>query len=530
MSTTDTDWLSDAATASEPRLRARVILVVVIVLGALAAMWGFSRLFRATGSEGGGQVFVVERRNLPVLLEEKGELEAANSIDIRCELEGRSTVIYLIDEGAHVKKGDLLVELASDEIDEKLRDIEIRVAMARAAHEAAVKEHEILLSENASNIRKAELALEMAVLALERYQEGEKVELKQDADLALEKSKSVLQRAREYRKDSEELFKQGFITQIQLEDDRFSEYEGEIALKKATLALAVLEKYTFPMDLREKQSTVDEAEKELDRTKKSASASEAKSTADADAKKSELSLVREKLEKYQDQKHKAKIHAPSDGLVVYAREGSWHRAEKMIEEGAQVFERQSLITLPDTSSMKVVIRVHETQIEHLNIGAPAVVELEGYSGRRFSGKVSKIAVLADSQNRWLNPNLKEYETEVLLDGAFTDLKPGATARVEIEMAHLDDVLVAPVQSVFGRGGRYYVFVEDGGDVEPVEVAVGLSSTEYVEIQSGLVAGQHIRLAVTKDEQLLLPSGPENGQTRQPPGPGKRPPRIAGAKR
>jgi len=529
LSTTDTSWLSEAATAGAPKVRSRVMVVSVVVFAAFAVIFTVSWLFRSARPNEGIQLFVVERRSFPVTLEEKGELEAANSIDIRCELEGRSTLIYLIDEGAHVQKGDLLVELASDEIDEQLRDIEIKVAMAQAAHEAAVKEHEILLSENASKIRKAELALEMAQLALKRYQEGEKVELKQDADLALEKAKSVLKRAQDYRKDSEELYKQGYITQIELENDRFAQYEGEIELKKATLALEVLEKYTFPMDLREKQSEVDEASKELERTKKSATASEAKSGADVSAKKSELALIREKLDKFQDQKSKAKIHAPADGLVVYAREGSWHRTEKIIEEGSQVFERQSLIELPDTSSMKVLIRVHETQIEHLNIGAPAVVEIEGHSGRQFKGKVSKIAVLADSQNRWLNPNLKEYQTEVLLDGEFADLKPGATARVEVQMAQLNDVLTVPVQSVFVRNGLYYVFVDGGGDLEPVEVEVGLSSPEYVEIKSGLSEGQQIRLAVTKDEQLLLPGGEGNGHQRKKPGRGERPPRIAGAK-
>jgi RND family efflux transporter MFP subunit len=246
-----------------------------------------------------------------------------------------------------------------------------------------------------------------------------------------------------------------------------------------------------------------------------------------EAKKAELALVTEKLTKYKDQKAKAKIYAPSDGLVVYSREGHWWRSDDAIEEGAEVRERQSLIELPDTSKMKAVIRVHETQIENLAVNAPAVVEIEGFSGQRFTGKVSKIAVLADSQNMRLNPNLKEYETEVLLDGEFSDMKPGATARVEIYMAQLDDVLAAPVQSVFGRNGRYFVFVDNGGDVEPVEVEVGLSSNEYVEIKSGLTAGQQIRLAVTKDEQLLLPGSERNGGNGEP-GPGDREPTMAGA--
>ena len=33
----------------------------------------------------------------------------------------------------------------------------------------------------------------------------------------------------------------------------------------------------------------------------------------------------------------------------------------------------------------------------------------------LTGSVTKIAAVADTQNRWLNPDLKEYETEITLD-------------------------------------------------------------------------------------------------------------------
>jgi HlyD family secretion protein len=349
----------------------------------------------------------------------------------------------------------------------------------------------------------------MAEMALRKYEEGERVELEQDARLQLEKAKSVLTRSQDYQKDSEELYKQGYITRIDLENDRFKAYEAQIELKKAEVGLGVLEKYTIPMDLREKQSAVAEAEKELDRVKKSAAAAEAKADADVSGKKAELDLVGDKLAKLRDQKTKAKIYAPADGLVVYTRSDRWYRSDSEIETGAQVIERQLLIQLPDTTSMKVVIRVHEAQTEHLKVGLPARIEVEGVTGRQFTGKVNKIAVLADSQNRWLNPNLKQYETEVLLDGTVTDLKPGTTSRVQVELASLHNVLSVPVQAIFAKGGRYYVFTDANGSIRPVEVKMGLSSNEYVEIKEGVESGQFVRLAVTEEMKLLLPEGDDS---------------------
>lgn len=486
-----------------PARRGRLLLLLLIVTGAASAGYLHWGSWWSAPPDESIQLFTVTPRSFPIILREKGELQAANSIDIRCELEGRSTIIFIVDEGTNAQKGDLLVELASDEIDERIREAEIREASARAAYETTVKEYEILQDDNASTIRKSELEFRLAELALEKYREGEQIQQRQTAELAFEKAKSVRDRAKDNLADSEELFGQGFLTRLELEDDRFDVYESEIELKKAKLALEVLDKYTIPMELQQKQADLDEARKELIRTKKSASAKEAKQLADVEAKKSELELIQDKLTKYRDQKAKAKIVAPADGLVVYARSGRWWRNDTRIEKGAQVYERQSLIELPDTSSMKVVIRVHEAKTEMLKEGLPTTVEIEGFSGKTFPGTISKIAVLADSQNRWLNPNLKEYETEVLLDGEFSELKPGITAHVQILVTELTDVLAVPVQAVFAQGEDYYVFEPGEDGPEPLPITIGQASNEYVEVESGLTEGDRVYLVITDAMKRML---------------------------
>ncbi len=449
------------------------------------------------------QLYTVARRSFPVLLREKGELKASNSIEIRSEVEGRATIISLIEEGTLVGKGDLLVELASEEIDEKIREHEIRVSSARASYEDAVKSLEILKDQNASEIRKAQLDLELAEMELKKFKEGEAIQQRQDAELALKEAESQLQRYTETLKDSEKLYEQKFLTKIELEDARFSKLQAEFKQKKAQLAQYVLENYTIPMGLREKESKVNEARKELERVRKSTAAEEAKSQSDVDARKSELAINEDKLKRYKDQKEKSAIRAPADGLVVYARE-SWWRSEAQIYKGAQVHERQQIIELPDTRKMKAVVRVHEAQTQKLKLDLPAAVEVEGFPGRTFTGRVSKIAAVANSENRWLNPNLKEYETEIMLDGEFTELKPGVTARAEILITEMRDVLAVPVQAVFAKAGHYYVFAHRSGDPEPVKVDIGISSNEFVEIKEGLRPGDRVYLVITDDMERRLP--------------------------
>lgn len=495
-----------------------MLLAGLIVVGVSGYM-GVNRLTASAPTQD-IQLFDVTRRSFPVLLQEKGELKAASTITVRSELEGRSTIIYLVPEGTHVKTGDLLVELASNEIDDKIRDAEIKVATAKAAYEAAEKEFQILKDKNISDIRKAEVTLWLAEQAKEKYVKGDAVQLLNTDQLALEKAKYVLERAQEKLKDSEELYSKGYITRIEKQNDEFEEYQARLELAKAELALKITKDYTIRMAEQEMQSAVDEATKELARTRTSAQAAEAKSAADVAAKESEYRLNSDKLAKLLDQKKKSRILAPADGMVVYYQESSWRRSEEEIKAGQQVFERQALIELPDTSSMKVEINVHEAKAERLKLGLPATVEIEGFSRKVFTGKVSKIAVLASSRNRWLNPNLREYETEILLDGTFTQLKPGVTARAQIRVADLENVLAVPVQCVFGKRGRYYVFKDQGGEVQPVEVRPGLSSNEYAEIKKGLTEGDAVRMVITDEMKLMLPEGdqPDEDVAESPRGP------------
>ncbi|HOB73996.1 MAG TPA: efflux RND transporter periplasmic adaptor subunit [Phycisphaerae bacterium] len=502
-----TDWAPlPPSSGKSKRNRLRLIAIAAAIVLALGT---FAVLRWASGSNAAGdiQLFKVTRRSFPIVLQETGELKAAHVTDVRCELEGRPTIIWLVPEGTHAKKGDLLVELASDEIDDKIRDADIKVATTKAAYEAAEKEFQILKDQNQSDISKAKLALWLAEQALEKYEKGDGEQLKQADELALKKAENILDRAQKKLKDSIELHKKGFITRLDLENDEFEVIQAKMELAKAELALEVTTKYTIPMAVEEKKSAVEEARKELARTERASQASEAKAAADVAAKKSEYDLNVDKLKKLHDQKQKARILAPADGLVVYYRE-EWDDQPR-INVGAQTVERARLIELPDTSRMKVVLRVHEAKVEMISKGLPATVEIEGFTGQRFTGHVSNIAVLANARH-WSNRNLKEYETEILLDGTFTQLKPGATARAEILVTELKDVLAVPVQAIFAKGGKYFVFLDEGEKVRPVEVKVGLASTEYVEIKEGLSEGATIRLAVTDEMKLLLPQekGPD----------------------
>jgi len=520
-------------------------MVTIIVIGALAGGGLALREWLGSGAAATEvTLFSVEPRTFQVELKEKGDLRTAKSTDIISEVEGRSTIIFLIPEGTVVKQGDLLVELASNQIDDRIKEQEIKEADVLTAFEAAKTELDIQRDKNASDIRKAELDIELKQLELDKYRKGDWEQKQKDAQIAIDQARITLDRAAQDFEAAKQLFEKKFVTQTQYQEDEFNHQKAIWELEKAEKAREVLQQYTHISDLRKKESDVAEAMKEANRTGKNAEAEEIKRIRAVEGKEKELGIVREQLARLRAQKEKSRIVAPTQGFVVYYTGGGgggrWMmNTDAQIKEGAEVHERQILMQLPDTSSMVVNMRIHEAKTNKLRLDQEAIVTVDGIPGATFEGKVTKIAAVADSSSSWMNPDLKEFETEVTLNEVDPRLKPGGNAQVRILVETVEDKLAVPVHAVYAKGQQRYVFRKQGETIAPVEVTLGPNSTEWIEVRGeNLKPKDNILLAFAEEQQRMVPdvaAGPGggrrggeggNGGPRQsgkgPPGGGKRP--------
>ena len=483
-------------------------VAVVVLLSAVG--WALTMRNRSAGTGSDGLTAAVEARTFNVVLKEKGELKAAKSTDIKCEVEGRSTIISLIPEGTAVKEGDLLVVLASDQIENRIREEELKESNAITLYEAAKTELDIQRDKNASDIRKAELQIELKRLDLDKYQKGDWEQRLRDAHVAIDQAEISLERRAQDYKASKELFAKNYTTQTEYQEAEFNFKKAGWELEKANMALEVLKNYTHVADLKQRQSDLEEATKEAERVRKNAEAEEIKKRRDVEGKEKSLALTQDQLGKLRTQKEKCRITAPTQGFVVYYSGGGgrWMMSnDQQIKEGAEVIERQVLMQLPDTSSMMVVVRIHEAKTDKLHADQAVTVTIEGIPGKTFTGHVRKIAALADSQSGWLNPDLKEYETEILLDPSDVPLKPGVTAHAEILVETVEEKLAVPVQAIYAKGGKRYVFRRIGERAEPVAVNVGSIGSEWAEISAGVEKGERVLLAFGEDYRRMIPDAP-----------------------
>ena len=87
----------------------------VVALIAVGAAWAVMKWSARSASSSltAGKFYAVAPIDFDVKVAKDGELAAVNNIDILNLVEGQSTIVQIVKEGAYVKKGDVLVELDS---------------------------------------------------------------------------------------------------------------------------------------------------------------------------------------------------------------------------------------------------------------------------------------------------------------------------------------------------------------------------------------------------------------------------------
>jgi len=290
------------------------------------------------------------------------------------------------------------------------------------------------------------------------------------------------------------LERKGYVSHSELETDRLAFKRALVTLQQTLSARELFLRYQFPKDAEKLLSGFVEAGRELERIKAKSRSTLAQAEAKLRSAEATFKLQDDRLQKLGKQVSACVIRAKQPGLVVYASTGDgWRQMNQPIDVGVTVHERQEILKIPDVSSLAAEVRVHESVVSRVKPGLTARIRVDAFPKLLLSGKVTKVGVLANSQNRWLNPDLKQYDTQVVLDETPAYLKPGMSAKVEILVTTLTSVLLVPVQAVVMREGKTVVYVLGEQGESPHEVTVGESNQELVEIREGLAEGDSILL-------------------------------------
>lgn len=318
------------------------------------------------------------------------------------------------------------------------------------------------------------------------------------------------------------LFDKEFATRTELDNDELKLQNSKLKVQTAETARALFLHYEFPKTAEETLSKYLEAVRELARARKGAISKLAQAEAKLKSAQGRYNLESRQRQELQEQLEKCSIRAKRQGLVVYGggNEEGFYYGEERIREGATVRERQAIITIPDTTKMSVRVKIHETYIKKVQKGQKAKITVDAFPDKMLEGEVMKVGVLPDSQNRWMNPDLKVYLTTVRIEGAHDWLKPGMSAKVEILVKQLPDVVYVPFQAVVPEEGQQVCYIMDGGKQKRCPVEVGEFTDEFIEIKSGVQEGDRVC--------LRAPEAPEQKEGTTPPAKDKAPAESAPA--
>ncbi len=468
------------------------VFAVVVVLLAAGAVVAWREV-----SPGGASVdksvptFVARKGALTISVLESGTIKAREQLILKNEVEGRTSIIFLIEEGTRVKKGDVLVELDASSMQDNKIDQEISVQNAEAAFISARENLAVAKNQAQSDIDVAELTLTFADQDLDKYIKGEYPNQLKAADEEVTLRKQELTVAKQRYDWSQKLAAEKYISATELQEDELKKERAQQNIILSQNDKDLLEKYTYVRQMAQLNSDVKQAGMALERTRRKALAEVAQAEADHKAREAELARQKDKLAKLVRQIKNAIIKAPADGLAIYAttaRRGGFRGSQEPLDEGQEVHERQELIYLPVGESSIVEVDIHEASLKKLQLGLPVIITVDALPGRKFLGHLDFIAPLPDSQSMFMNPDLKVYSTRVNVDDEDPILRSGMSCKVEIIVAQYPDATYIPVQSVITEAGETRVYVMEGDTPVRRTVKIGLDNNRMIRILEGVAEG------------------------------------------
>jgi HlyD family secretion protein len=450
-----------------------VVLICLLLVGVSAAA-GYRVFYADQGRIDTAKLIqdIASRGPFDHIVLEQGEVESSSNQVVTCEVKSRGgngvAILWVVDEGTRVKKGDKLVELDSSELETREKEQKIAVITAEA------------------RLATAKAQLEQAVIARKEYIDGEYKTAEKQILASKATAEQDLRKAKLAIESSERLVAKGLVKSLQLEADRYAVANAQNKLDIADAELSVLQNLTKQKMLVQYDSDIEAA------------------TASRSAAESELLEEQAEYEDIALQIKKCILYAPSDGVVVHANRYSSRggNAEFVVEAGATARERQELIRLPDPTLMQVSCKINESRVTLIREGMPAKITVDAIPGLKLVGRVKKVNRYAEPGS-WMSSSVKEYATIVEIIDPPENIRTGMTAEAQIFVEQLPDALQVPIQALYEHGEDFYTLVRRGDSTfETAVVEVQATNDQMAAIASGLDDGDAVILNLRDHLDLM----------------------------
>jgi HlyD family secretion protein len=425
-----------------------------------------------------------------VAVVETGTLEALRSVTYSSKIQSnQAKIVALAPEGKLVEEGDLLILFDAAPFEEEIRGSHALLAQAQADLATAGEDLKLQELQNLEELQAARLRVEETGLEFQDVQKGKGQLKEEEADAAVANALRELKDAEGQLEDLSPLLAEGFITRTELER---AEQARDRAAEELTLARRrrdALLNFGRPLELTQARSDVQSSRETLRQLQSANAYRLAQKEATIAAARSRIQEASAKLELAKQQLARCEVRADVPGIVVY-KEVFFGSERRRPQVGDQVWANQPLLILPDISKTIVETKVRETDIHKVERNQKVSVRVDAYPDLRLTGEVTLVGTLAREEKE--RRGAKFFGVTVQINESEPRLRPGMTARVEIEVEERKNALFVPLEAVFEKDGRHVVYPASR-QPRAREVVLGPSNADFVVVERGLAPGERVLL-------------------------------------
>lgn len=486
------------------------LIILLVLAGIAGGVWfGIIQPKRAKNAGNSKQqsvdasnmdrTFKVRRDDLVIGLLQGGYVNASQKHKLSLQANYRTKLLWVIDENSKVKTGDLLAKFETDELKEQIENHDIELDNLRKELDLAVESKKIQVSTNAADLQAAEENLLQTDDAMRKYRRFERASQRDALDLAIVNAQATLETAQdEYitTRDTEPK-----VSKDENADDKkrklLKDAQGKIdekenALNKAEDNLRVFRRYDNPSKMTRLLNAYEQAKLNLRRVKISTESKIVQADKSIDNFRRRIKRTADQLDRYKEYMTMMELRAPVEGVVIYADpDRRWGNLD--VKPGIDINKGQVLITIPEMSNLVVDFDLPEQYRSKISVGDRAVISPDSLPGEKFGGQISHIDTLPVNLVHWDASSPKIYKSKIKLDQQSPKLVNGMSVQINIVTKTIPSTLFIPVEAVFEDSDRFFVYRAGVAGAKEVDVTIGESNDNFVQITDGLEEGDIVYL-------------------------------------
>ncbi len=447
---------------------------------------------------------VVKRGRFEINIVEEGQLRALESTTITAKEGGK--IEWLAPEGEMVKKGDVLVRMEKEDLEDQLERFRSDLKDAQSKLDELRQSFDKEKDDLEDEVTGLKLALDLAQLRLDMLLKQPDPADKEKAFADLKRREVLLKNARDERDRLERLWEAKAVSHNEVLQAEMQAKVAEAYYERQKLFYDELSRGASPLDLEKAKLDLEAARLNYELAQEQARNRIAR--LEQDIKRAELAVQRCEGYCRRTEMHiqNRTLYAPHQGLVIYYQQSGWRTGNKRrkVDVGSTVWTGAAIIELPNLERMKVRTQVSESNIRFVSLGAKALVQvdIESLADITYHGKIVWISKTGRDRNSTLDyaerrreglAGVNVFDIEIALDESDSRLKLGSKAKVKIPIKTFENVVYAPKEAIRFSGGKPVVWIVKGEEKEVREVKLGEENDTDVIIKKGLRGAERVAL-------------------------------------